>query len=225
MSDSDLNKAEAQLIQSVRSAAVNADDVSIAGLAELDTVKATQTETREKKQRDSDLALQVRATNEYLDRLETLIAETRAEIDRLRVIRDQALEAAQDACDRMHEAEDLLDAIKDGISEEERQRLIALFGEGVKDANTAELAILLQAKIDKEHETGMEKSEEAELAAKDIADKEAKIRTWEAEVKAYENAPLAEHREAIENKTVSDDTENREAERATDIEFNALSFR
>ena len=214
MSDSDLNKAEAQLIQSVRSAAVNADDVSIAGLAELDTVKATQTETREKKQRDSDLALQVRATNEYLDRLETLIAETRAEIDRLRVIRDQALEA-----------EDLLDAIKDGISEEERQRLIALFGEGVKDANTAELAILLQAKIDKEHETGMEKSEEAELAAKDIADKEAKIRTWEAEVKAYENAPLAEHREAIENKTVSDDTENREAERATDIEFNALSFR
>lgn len=225
MSDHDPKSEEAQLIQAVHGGAVDVDDVSIAGFAELDAAKATQLDAKEKKERERDLVLQIRSTNEFLKRLEAQIAKAEAAIILLREQYDAALFEATEAFDKMHEAEYLLEAIKDGISDDERKRLVELLGSEAENASVKELVILLQRKIDQEHDAGLAKSAEAEEAAKDIADKEAKIRTWEAEVKAYENAPSAEHREAIESKLVSGDAENRETERATDIEFNALSFR
>ena len=63
----------------------------------------------------------MRELEDWIERLDEIIEELGLEIARLTAKMQQHF-------DNAHEAEDLLEDIQDGISEEERQRIVALLG-------------------------------------------------------------------------------------------------
>lgn len=119
-----------------------------------------------------DLLLQLQAVQRYLAVLEEQLAALAQEIYRLNKLRQEKLALTQQAFDQMHEAEDLIDDIADGVSPEERQRLIELLGDCDKDASADELIILLEMQIQKQFELGKSLTSEVDELEKRIAEKQ-----------------------------------------------------
>ena len=179
--------------QTVRMENIAPESVSIAGFAGIDSMRL-ENDRREKKSSVYSLIQQIAMIDRYLEDLERAIAETEATIELLVFQWKEKLRLAEVAFDRMHESEDLLEAIKDGISIEERERLVELLGVEAEKASRPELIEMLNREFENARNTGIENTDGAdELAARIQAEKD-KLKELETERKALEEAHSHEER-------------------------------
>lgn len=112
-------------------------------------------EGRRKREAQAALARALRELEDWIERLDEIIEELGLEIARLTAKMQQHF-------DNAHEAEDLLEDIQDGISEEERQRIVALLGPEAKGKTKEELDDLITQYIASERAQGRETDAERE---------------------------------------------------------------
>ena len=112
-------------------------------------------EGRRKREAQAALARALRELEDWIERLDEIIEELGLEIARLTAKMQQHF-------DNAHEAEDLLEDIQDGISEEERQRIVALLGPEAKNKTKEELDDLITQYIASERALGQETNAERE---------------------------------------------------------------
>ena len=112
-------------------------------------------EGRRKREAQAALARALRELEDWIERLDEIIEELGLEIARLTAKMQQHF-------DNAHEAEDLLEAIQDDVSEEERQRIVALLGPEAKDKTKEELDDLITQYIASERAQGRETDAERE---------------------------------------------------------------
>lgn len=134
---------------------------------------APLTSAVQKKDKNASLLQQLHEVNEFLKRLDAHLEELQAIIDDLNRQRAEALAASQEAFDQMHEAEDLIADIQDGISDDERIRLIELLGDEAQNASIEELTLLLHFHYDRERQQGLDRLKEAEQLEKEIQEQQA----------------------------------------------------
>ena len=192
------DKATEQLEQLVRMGTLDANEVSITASAAIATAQKDSDTGREREKSYRDLMMQLDSVNEFLKRLDTMIAEAEAELALLLARQAEALIQAEFAFDRMHEAEDLMNDIRDGISSDERLRLIELIGVDPENMTVEELTILLQDEMRTSHKDGLDKTDEAEGIEKEIQAERDWLENARAQREAYANANTAEERRAIE---------------------------
>lgn len=226
-----LEPEDKRLIESVRMGTLSADEISVTGFADLDKSKRIELESREKKKRDRDLSDQMRETQEFIDRMDALLAETKARIELLRLKREEALLKSQEAFDRMHEAEDLMLSIEDGISFEERQRVVTLLGAEAETMSATELNALLRETMQKSHKAGVEHSEEVGQLDEEIREKQERYDLLKAKRDAYERTSTPEARQQIEqtlhdlnDQPASKTTEDFESQLGRDQDFDFPEF-
>ncbi|GEM_PF-6813269 len=146
------DKATEQMEQLVQMVTLDADEVTIASSAVIATAKKDSDAGRERKKVHRDLMMQLDSVNEFLKRLDTMIAEAELQLALLIEKQAQALMQAEYSFDRMHEAEDLLADIQGGISPEEKTRLIEILGVDPENLTVEELTILLQQEMKTSHD-------------------------------------------------------------------------
>lgn len=95
-----------------------------------------------------------------LQRLDALIDQLRENIALLEEQKAEAQRLSDLAFDRYHDAESLLKAIADGVSDYERSRLIDLLGDDAIDADTDTLRQMLEEKMAEEKKNGLRYDEE-----------------------------------------------------------------
>lgn len=112
-------------------------------------------EGRRKREAQAALARALRELEDWIERLDEIIEELGLEIARLTAKMQQHF-------DNAHEAEDLLEDIQDGVSEDERQRIVALLGPEAKGKTKEELNDLITQYIASERALGQETNAERE---------------------------------------------------------------
>lgn len=202
------DKATEQLEQLVRMGILDADEVTIASSAAIATAKRDRDAGRDRKKAQSDLMAQLDSTNEFIERLNKIIEKAELQLALLIEKQAQALMQAEYSFDRMHEAEDLLAEIQDGISQEERQRLIEMLGVDPETLTVEELTILLQQEMRISHEAGLNHTERAELLEEKIQTKQDVINSLKEKREAYVNAETPEEKQAIEQEFSSSVLDN-----------------
>jgi hypothetical protein len=187
---------------------LDADEVTIASSAAIATAKKDSDAGREREKSQRDFIRQLESVNEFLKRLDTMIAQAELQLTLLIEKQAQALMQAEYSFDRMHEAEDLLADIQDGISPEEKRRLIEMLGVDPETLTVEELTILLQQEMRTSHEAGLEHTEQAELLEKKIQAKQDVINSLKGKREAYVNAETPEEKQAIEREFSSSALDN-----------------
>lgn len=189
------------LKQAVIMGHLDADDVSIHATAEM---KAAELRSAEKTARDSDkdeFVLQLQAVNDYLDRIDQVITQMEADIAELERRRIEAQQAADEAFERMHEAEDLLELMEDGVSDNERQRAKQLLGNKSDNASDEQLILLLHAYTQEQQSVGHQESQEAEELAQRIREDKQNLDHLKQERDAYREAKSPEAQQAAHSRT------------------------
>lgn len=198
------NKANRKLTAAFETAAImevlDPKAVTIASSAVIETASLDQDDALIKKQSVIDWFLQNQIIDDYLKMLDRLIEELEERIALLRVEYALLKVEALAAFDQMHGYQDLLKDIGDGISAEERQRLIDVYGEKAKDATAEELAIMLQADIDRAHQIGINKDEKADKVKQALEEEEERYRQIVEQRSNYENARSQEQQDAVQQK-------------------------
>ena len=225
--------------QTVRMENIAPESVSIAGFAAIDSMRL-ENDRREKKSSVYSLIQQIAMIDRYLEDLERAIAETEASIELLVLQWKEKLRLAEVAFDRMHESEDLLEAIKDGISIEERERLVKLLGAEAEKASKQELIELLNREFENARNTGIENTDEADELASRIQERKRQLKDLLAERDALVSAQSHEERVTLmtngrnnvslavpdSNKTVVDTLDNTEdrVEAMVNLDFDVSGF-
>lgn len=159
----------------------------------IDLVKS---EKRRKSDRERaiSLALEVSAIERYREAFDQAIADLEARIELLTEEWELQLKLAELAFERMHEAEDLLEAIKDGITKTERDRLVDLLGARAANASADELTAMLLAFIEEEHQTGLDRTNDAEGIEKRIEERKKQLDELQDQRAALESAQTHDER-------------------------------
>lgn len=191
-----LESVAQNLAMLVESGSIAPDTVSIAGFASLSEAVERSPLINKNEKKQDDLFHALLAKDEYLRRMNAAIAELEQQIIELEEKRFELLEMAQEAYELAFEAEELSSLITDGISDNERERLVKLLGEDARDASIEEL----QSMLEEAHENFTELGDKYSQDASDILEKEnAKSRELEELIKARDvylhSSP--EKREAI----------------------------
>lgn len=188
----------ANFAQAVSFGNLHPDAVAIAGHAALSSAVDTQRLTvREKDQKAREFMLQIARVDAYLSRMDDIISSTEANFAVLVERRIEFARLAQEAYERSFEADDLIKAIKDGISPEERERLIELLGPEAATASADELTKALVAEKAKSESKGDELNSEAERVAHMIDEQQERLDALRELRDEYKNATL-ERRQQIE---------------------------
>ncbi|MEO0510803.1 MAG: hypothetical protein AAF065_13205 [Verrucomicrobiota bacterium] len=194
--EGDRQKQRLEQVQAVQMGNLDEEALSFSGMSGLDRRRS---DNLDRKKKDGfDLLIQLNEVNEYLAKLDAMIAEIQARIDELLVERQTAELAAQEAFDRMHELEDLLSNIHDGISADESKRLTDLLGVDPKTIRIEELTILLEEEIRSSRQTGLDMTDEAEKLKTEIEMERDAIKALKDQREDYENANTPEERQIIE---------------------------
>ena len=175
---------------------LDVQQVSLAGSPVLESARTDERSDKERKKREND-ARELRRANDFLERIDARIAEIQAEIDDLEAQRREALQLAEEAFERAIEADELIDDIADGISPEERQRLIDLLGADAANASPDELLALLEAMRDENNATGRDQTDHADELADQIDHKQDVVNMLLSKQEGYENATTLEEKEQI----------------------------
>ena len=214
--------------QAVRMGNLEADALSFGSSADLANSSVNQSEARRKKERDHGLILELQGVDQFLKRLEASIAALEAQLNELRLKRDEARLASDTAFNQMHQAEELMQNLKDGVSAEERQQLIKMLGPDAKDAPSHELILMLQAHIAEQRLIGLDNSEKADALDQRIAEDQQILDALKAEQAAYESANSPEERVAIQQRveqSLSSLSSNSFEDQLEDnVDFDVLDF-
>lgn len=177
---------------------LDAEDLSLSGTAIIENARAREGSDGDQGKRGDGLMLELQRTHEYLDRLDTLIAETQAKIELLEAQRAEALRLAGVAFELAIEADELIDTLADGVSPEERKQLIELLGPEAADASPEELLILLEAFREGQNATGRSHSNEASDLDRQLAQEREQLDRYLKARDKYANAQSPEERAEIE---------------------------
>lgn len=175
------------------------EDISILGVTAIKLVEQNK-EAKEKKKREQQNLEQALyyAFNDYIQRLDFVIAETEERIRILNEERKEAERLSREAFDRMHEAERLLDAVRDNQSlEAERKKLINLLGEKAKNVSLNEIRDMLEEHQDKEHGVGLKHAKNVTYFDEQIINEEKNLKRLTAEREKYKSAKPTEEKLAI----------------------------
>jgi len=173
--------------------------VAIAGHGALASAIDTQRlSVREKDQKAREFMLQIARVDAYLRRMEKLIAGLEAEIAALNERLLETSRLAQEAYERSFEADDLIKSIKDGVSADERERLIALLGPEAATTPIDELVAKLEALERQQRREGDDFTAEAERIEAKIDSRKSKLSKAESMRDEYEHAS-PERRAQIED--------------------------
>jgi len=155
---------------------IDPTSTSLAGSAVLSQAKATREERKEKEEeKNGHFLLQAERVRRYLERLDYVIQTTRARVAELKAQHEEASRLAIEAFDRVHEAEDLLQDLVYGISDEEQDRLIQLLGPVAINATPDEIEALLKERIEEEKAEGRKQTELADELNVVIREEEARL--------------------------------------------------
>lgn len=196
----------------VQMGSMDIDQVNLTQSATLTSARMDERSQEKRRKDDKGLTDELRRVNEYLDKIDRLIAESQERIAELEAKREEATHEAQEAFSRMHELEDLLEDIKDGISPEERKRLIELLGPEAQNASDEDLETLIQLQIERERQQGLDKTQKIKDLDAQIQAERERLEKLEQERDSYETASSPEEREAIErriNDVINSRSENR----------------
>ena len=218
----DTDKALTLLEQAVRMGLLGADEVTVASSAAIEASKQDHDGLKAKKAAYRDLMVQLNSVNDFLKQIDLMIAEAEANMERLLSEQASALADAEIAFERMHEAEDLLAGISDGISPDERLRLIELLGANAEYATAEELAIMLQQDMNSSHEIGLNKTEEAERLEEKIRVQQELTEKLRSERDAYEKAQTPEERRVIEDRVIPAADDPYEEQLSEEVTFGSV---
>ncbi len=155
--------------QNIEMGNLSPETVPIAGVASLTAAKDNQLRVeRDKREKSGDFIMQLSRVEAYLRAMDRRIAELETRIAQLIEQRQVLLDAAQETYERGFEADDLIEAIKDGILAEERERLIALLGPEAAGLTAKELTQRLEAEKIAAHEAGDSLTSQSEAMSERI---------------------------------------------------------
>ncbi len=118
-------------------------------------VQAAQKRLRELKEKNDKLTRALMSLNKWLDKIEQMIEDM---VEQIAGLRTQAVSHFDNA----HEAEELRDGIKDGISSEEKEKLKKLLGNNIEAKNREEIIDLLNEYVSEQFNTGHLKNNAAD---------------------------------------------------------------
>lgn len=200
--EGDRQKQRLEQVQAVQMGNLDAEALNFSGISGLDSHQLDKLDHKNKN--EFDLLIQLIEVNEFLAKLDAMIAEIQARIDELLVEKQAAELVAQEAFDRMHELEDLLEDIRDDVSPEERKRLIELLGPKAERASAEDLAILIHLQIKQKRQEGLDKTQEVEEIEQRIEEDRNRLNTLDVQRRKYAAASSPEERVSIQQKIDSE---------------------
>lgn len=223
---SEVGVSIAAISQSVIMGNLTPEAVSISGVAVIDQARNSQRQEQEKKKEREEFLREAEQVRRYLEYLDTQIAETQERIALLEVDRIEARRRAQQAFDDAHEAEDLLHAISDGVTTEERKRVVKLLGLEAAISSKEELGVLLENYTATKEAVGREQSELADELDERIEEERQKLQELKNAREAYEKAQSTEERAEIEQRyaNVTLNEKEGEPEQSVNLDFDGLGL-
>ncbi|WP_309385713.1 hypothetical protein [Cerasicoccus frondis] len=169
---------------------LDADELPLSGTMIIDDARARLENDTDRNKRRDELIRELESTRDFIDRLESRIEEIQEEIERLEVQRAEALRLAEEAFALAIEADEMIDAIADDVSSDERQRLIELLGPVAADATPDELLVLLETLRDENNLNGRSQNAEAEDVESILDEKRDELAKLDAAKNiGFENLP------------------------------------
>jgi len=183
-------RAVAEFEVKVKMGQLDPDNLSVAGSAVLESER--HKEVHDQKKRGETVQRLLDSVNEYLERIDQIIADTEERIRRLEEQRREAVRLAEAAQARAMEAQMLFALIQDGVSDEERRRLVELLGAEAETATPEELQDMLEKEEGLAQEEWYTQRQEIKRIEDEIAFEQDLLEDARLQRASYVNSPPEE---------------------------------